>query len=97
MPLHNLDPPKLCNGTRLLIKQFLPNCLNVTIATGPNKGEQAMIPRIPIIPSDTGLPVNFWRIQFPIKLCFAVTTSKSQGQSLKIVGVPFTRGQLYGR
>ena len=40
------------------------------------------------------------RRQFPIRLCFAMTVNKSQGQSLKNVGLDlrspvFTHGQLY--
>ena len=62
--LRKLDPPRLCNRTQVIINQLLPNCINVTITTGPNKGEQAMISRIPIIPSDTGMPFEFRRIQF---------------------------------
>jgi ATP-dependent exoDNAse (exonuclease V) alpha subunit len=40
------------------------------------------------------------RLQFPIKLAFALTINKSQGQSLNVVGVDldkevFEQGQLY--
>jgi ATP-dependent DNA helicase PIF1 len=40
------------------------------------------------------------RRQFPIRPCYAMTINKSQGQSLKVVGVflkdqVFTHGQLY--
>ena len=39
-------------------------------------------------------------LQFPIRLCFAVTSNKSQGQTLKHVGIYlqqdfFSHGQLY--
>ena len=34
MLLRNLDPPKLCNGTRLAVKQMLPHVLEATIMTG---------------------------------------------------------------
>jgi ATP-dependent DNA helicase PIF1 len=39
------------------------------------------------------------RHQFPLRLCFAITVNKSQGQTLGIVGVnlqvaPFAHGQL---
>ena len=29
--LHNIDPPKLCNGTRLIVKNLLPNVIEATI------------------------------------------------------------------
>lgn len=46
------------------------------------------------------LPWIVSRKQFPIRLCFAMTVNKSQGQSLDTVGVDlrspaFTHGQLY--
>ena len=46
------------------------------------------------------LPFQMRRRQFPVRLAFAVTINKSQGQSMKKVGVflphpVFTHGQLY--
>ena len=49
MILRNPDPPKLCNGTRLVVKQLLPHVTEATILTGVGKGEDVFIPRIPII------------------------------------------------
>ncbi|AES59368.1 hypothetical protein MTR_1g018670 [Medicago truncatula] len=43
---------------------------------------------IPIIlPSDVRIPFKFQRRQFPLTVSFAMTINKSQGQSLKHVGV----------
>lgn len=96
--LRNLNAPKLCNGTRLQIIKFANNILHTRILTGPASGENALIPRIPMIPSD--LPFQFKRLQFPVKPCFAITINKAQGQSFKFVGVDlresvFSHGQLY--
>ena len=96
--LRNLDSPKLCNGTRLIIKALLSNLIEATILTGCGKGENVFIPRIPIIPND--LPFSFRRLQFPIRLAFAMTINKAQGQSLKVAGINleqpcFSHGQLY--
>jgi hypothetical protein len=98
MLLRNLEPPRLCNGTRLKVKQLLRNCIEVTILTGCARGEDVFIPRIPIIPSD--MPFQFKRLQLPVRLCFAMSINKSQGQSLRVVGVDltnpcFSHGQLY--
>ena len=97
MLLRNLDPPRLCNGTRLVVKELMPHIIQATIITGASKGEDVFIPRIPIISSD--LPLEFKRLQFPIRPAFAMTINKSQGQSLKICGnnlpLPcFSHGQL---
>jgi ATP-dependent DNA helicase PIF1 len=98
MLLRNLNPPQLCNGTRLQIKSMRGNIIEATILTGPAAGETACIPRIPMIPSD--LPFQFKRLQFPIKTCFAMAINKAQGQSFNVVGVDlrnncFAHGQLY--
>lgn len=98
MVLRNLCPPKLCNGTRLCVKRLHPNMIEATILAGPYKGEDVFIPRIPFIPNEC--IVQFKRIQFPIKLAYGFTVNKSQGQSLKVVGVElsqscFSHGQLY--
>lgn len=76
----------------------MDNILECTIISGKFKGENVFIPRIPIITSD--LSIDFKRLQFPVRLAFAVTINKAQGQSLKKVGVHlerpcFSHGQLY--
>ncbi|XP_066940959.1 uncharacterized protein [Macrobrachium rosenbergii] len=53
MHLRNVEPPKLCNGTHLIIKKMMPRVLEATILTGKTSGEDLFIPRIPLVPSDT--------------------------------------------
>jgi ATP-dependent DNA helicase PIF1 len=59
------------------------------------------IPRIPMAPTvSADLPFDFVRVQFPLRLAFAITINKSQGQTLNHVGVVikepvFSHGQLY--
>jgi ATP-dependent DNA helicase PIF1 len=96
--MRNLSPPTLCNGTRLQIKKLRSSLLECIILTGCGNGKTVLIPRIPIIPSD--LPFKFKRIQLPIKLAFAMTINKAQGQTLNVVGIDlsvqcFFHGQLY--
>ncbi|CAO2834899.1 unnamed protein product [Amaranthus hypochondriacus] len=100
--LRNLDPSSgLCNGTRLICRKFMPNLIQCEISTGFSKGELVLLPRITLrAPDSTGYPFQFQRVQFPIKLCFAMTINKSQGQTLQEVGVYirqpcFSHGQLY--
>ncbi|XP_044596944.1 uncharacterized protein LOC123273568, partial [Cotesia glomerata] len=74
--LRNLNPPRLCNGTRLVIQKLIKNVIEARILNGKSRGENILIPRIPIIPTD--VPIQFKRIQFPIRLAFAMTINKSQ-------------------
>jgi hypothetical protein len=103
MLLRNLSKHTgMCNGTRLIYHgtrgKFLLWC---TIVTGDHKGTEVLIPRIITQPSDyTGQPCEWRRLQFPVRLAFSMTINKSQGQTLKRVGVwleqpVFTHGQLY--
>ena len=76
------------------------NIIEAKISFGPYKGEAVLLPRIPLIPSDSDLPFQFRRLQFPCKPCFAMTVNKAQGQTLKAVGVDlsspcFSHGQMY--
>ncbi|GBN25347.1 hypothetical protein AVEN_81906-1 [Araneus ventricosus] len=88
MLLRNLDPPKLCNGSRLIMKALHAHIIEATILTGPFEGEHVIIPRIPLIPTD--LPFSFQRLQFPLRLAFAITINKAQGQSLRVTGLDLT-------
>lgn len=98
MMLRNLDPPKLCNGTRLIVKEIHANIIEAKILTGSSRGEVVFVPRIPFIPVNDF--VSFRRLQFPLRVCFAMTINKSQGQTLKVTGIDlhspvFSHGQLY--
>ena len=42
--LRNLDLPRLCNGTREVVQQLVPNCIEIIIVKGPRKGDMAMVP-----------------------------------------------------
>ena len=58
------------------------------------------IPRITLAPSAEDLPIPLRQQQFPIRLAFAMTINKSQGQSLAHVRLDlrspvFSHGQLY--
>ncbi|KAL7085708.1 hypothetical protein ACP275_14G295400 [Erythranthe tilingii] len=102
MLLRNLDPVRgLCNGTRLICCQLADNFIRAEIATGDFKGDHVFIPRIPLESSSKlECPIPFKRLQIPVRLCFAMTINKSQGQTLWFVGIylrqpVFSHGQLY--
>ncbi|GBM78916.1 hypothetical protein AVEN_99390-1 [Araneus ventricosus] len=96
--LRNLNPPRLCNGTRLVIKTLMKNVIEAIILNGKFHSQNVLLPRIPMIPTD--VPIEFKRTQFPIRLAFAMTINKSQGQTLSVCGLDletpcFSHGQLY--
>lgn len=69
MLLMNLDPPRLCNGTRLVITSMIPKVLLATIITGYHK-EDIFIPKFLLIPTD--ISFEFEWFQFLVKLNFAI-------------------------
>jgi ATP-dependent exoDNAse (exonuclease V) alpha subunit len=60
-----------------------------------------MLPKIKIVSAADGdMSFKLIRLQYPVRLAFSMTMNKSQGQSLKYVGVNvqeevFSHGQLY--
>ncbi len=100
--LRNLNPQVgLCNGTRLRVSNIRGRVIECVILSGPFAGNTEMIPRIPLdSPENTHNAVRFTRVQYPLRLAFAMTINKAQGQSLDRVGLlldppVFSHGQLY--
>ena len=96
--LRNINPPRLCNGTRIIVTKLMDYLIEGTILNGKYQRETVLIPRIPMIPND--LTFKFKRLQFPLRLAYAMTINKAQGQSFRVCGVNlekpcFSHGQLY--
>ncbi|XP_031124321.1 ATP-dependent DNA helicase PIF1-like [Ipomoea triloba] len=101
MLLRNIDHAMgLCNGTRLIITRLSEHVIEAKIVAGHNAGQIVLIPRMAMTPTNTRLPFKFQRRQFSLVLAYAMTINKSQGQTLKHVGLllkkhVFVHGQLY--
>ncbi|XP_022178880.1 ATP-dependent DNA helicase RRM3-like [Myzus persicae] len=81
------------------VTSLTKNAIEAEILTGCAEGEKIFLSKIPLYPND--FPVEFRRVQFPIKVCFAMTINKAQGQTLTYCGVDllldncFSHGQSY--
>uniref|UniRef100_A0A0L8G7U1 DNA helicase Pif1-like 2B domain-containing protein n=1 Tax=Octopus bimaculoides TaxID=37653 RepID=A0A0L8G7U1_OCTBM len=100
MSLRNVEPPELCNGRHLIIKRIRALILMTTILSGLSAGMTKLL--TPMSLSHSAVPFEFMQWQFPVKVCFAMSINKAQGQSLQVVGLNliqqvFTHGQLYVR
>ncbi|XP_036147086.1 ATP-dependent DNA helicase PIF1-like [Monomorium pharaonis] len=89
----------LCNGTRLIIIELGDHLLKCKILTGDKAGDIVFLNRITLY-CENIYPFTFSRRQFPIKLAFAMTINKSQGQTFDKIGLDlckdvFNHGQLY--
>ena len=91
----------LCNGTRLIFQKLHWNhLLECKIVGGEHKNRTVLIPRINLRPKDREFPFEWSRRTFPVRVAFAMTINKSQGQTLQRSGVwlndsCFAHGQLY--
>ena len=87
------------NGIRMIVVRIDSYMLQAPLANNPDV-PLVLIPRFRLSTQEGELPFVLTRKQFPVRLCFTMTINKSQGQSLKHVGVDlrqpsFMHGQLY--
>jgi ATP-dependent exoDNAse (exonuclease V) alpha subunit len=101
MILRNLDPANgVCNGSRGILRRYAQRVMEVELITGDHIGHKVFVPRISNYPTEEQVAFKFSRRQFPVRLAFAMTINKSQGQTVKHVGLDlrrpvFTHGQFY--
>jgi len=86
--LRNLSArDSLGNGTRMRVLGIRRTCLQVAIMDKKFNGKICRLLRINFTTRDDDLPFILQRTQFPVRLRFAMTVNKSQGQSVEQVGV----------
>ncbi len=103
MLLRNKKPSVVhVNDTRYVVENTTPNLLFFTSIHGSKTGFQLILLRIDCTVSKDDFPIPDLRIcQFPIRICFAMTVKKAQGQSIRLnlgidlQGQCFFHGQLY--
>ena len=101
--LRNLDPGEgLCNGTRIVILNMRRKMLQCRIISKNKRFTKkiVLISRIRLLPNTEILPMPLKRLQFPVKLAFAMTINKSQEQSVEHIEISlqisvFLHRQLY--
>ncbi|XP_058796990.1 ATP-dependent DNA helicase PIF1-like [Phymastichus coffea] len=89
----------LCNGTKLQVLDFSNHLLKCKILTSDKRNNIVFLNRITLY-CENQYPLTFKRRQFPIRLAFAITINKSQGQTFDKIGIDlrrdvFNHGQLY--
>ena len=91
-----------CNGTRYLVKHIgkYRLVLHKLDCKEEDKNKVLILPRIPMRYGGESFPFELTRLQFPLKIAFALTINRAQGQSAKKCGVllpknVWTHGQIY--
>ncbi|KAI9088572.1 hypothetical protein K1719_029686 [Acacia pycnantha] len=78
MLIRNIDQASgLCNGTRLQVTQLGKNVIKAKALNGTSVGEDILIHRMDMNPSESKLPFKMTRRQFPIIISFAMMINKS--------------------
>ena len=91
-----------CNGTRYLVKHIgqYRLVLHKLDARDNDKNKVLILPRIPMRYGGQSFPFELTRLQFPLKVAFALTINRAQGQSAAKCGIllpknVWTHGQIY--
>lgn len=76
------------------------NCIDAMILNGSHMGNRVILPKLQLTSNDPALPFQIKRTQLPVKIAFAMTIHKAQGQTIHKLGLflpreVFGHGQLY--
>ena len=98
--IRSIETPRLLNSNRLIITALFEEVISVMCNIVPYAGDEVFIPRIPLTAADHDIPIQ--KLQFPVKIIYAMTTNASQYQTFDTIGMHlerdcFSHGQLYVR
>ena len=84
----------------MIITRLGRRCIEAHILGGEFHGQLYLIPRIKLTTTESNMLYILSQQQYPIYLYFTMTVNKSQGQSVKTIGVDlqtsaFTYSQIY--
>ena len=84
----------------MILTEVASCVLEVCLIGGQHDGKTHFIPHITLSPPVEAIGFHLSRHQFPVQLAFAMANNKSQGQSIKYIGINFqtpvfTHGQFY--
>ena len=90
----------LINGIRGVVTRCRKRSVEMLLLTGPAEGKLVLVPRISMSSEAGEVPVPLIRRQLPLRLAWAMSINKAQGQTLVRCGVLlhspcFAHGQLY--
>ena len=88
----------LVNGQKAIVRGYSTRIVHVELLDG--QSSPVLIPRIRFKTKVGRNGISFSRLQLPLRVCYALTINKSQGQTLTKIGLDlrtdvFTHGQLY--
>lgn len=101
MILCNLNPSNgICNRTLAILTNFTCYVLEIKLLGDDHNSKKVLIPHIIFKLPEEEIGFHMERQQFPVQLAFSMTINKSQGKSVKNVGLDlrhpvFTHGQFY--
>ncbi|KAG0723156.1 hypothetical protein GWK47_043163 [Chionoecetes opilio] len=71
MVLRNICPTGIVNGTICVVRGIIANVLQLQVFTGPSRGDDFYLHRVPIITqAASGTGFRMRRLQFPISVAF---------------------------
>ncbi|GBP64050.1 hypothetical protein EVAR_44133_1 [Eumeta japonica] len=73
----------------VLLEQHSVRSIRKMDRSGPAVVQLAFVPRILVIATD--LPIPFKRLQYPVKISFALTINKYRGQTFSIMGIDLNK------